>query len=55
MNPWNARTKEWLKAARKRGNRGGHKPAPDAKATARVKLLMKDRSIRSTDLAKEAA
>jgi DNA invertase Pin-like site-specific DNA recombinase len=46
------RTKEGLKAARKRGHRGGRKPALDAKAAEQVKLLMKDRSIRPTDLAK---
>jgi len=36
----------------KRGNRGGRKPALDAKATEQVKLLMKDRAIRRTNLAK---
>lgn len=36
----------------KRGNRGGRKPALDAKAAEQVKLLMKDRNIRPTDLAK---
>lgn len=46
------RTKEGLKAARKRGNRGGRKPALDAKAAEQVRLLMKDRSIRPGDLAK---
>lgn len=46
------RTKEGLKAARKRGNRGGRKPALDAKAAEQVNLLMKDRNIRPTDLAK---
>lgn len=43
------RTEEELKAAR---NRGGRKPALNAKATEQIKLLMKDRSIRPTDLAK---
>ena len=46
------RTKEGLRAARKRGNRGGRKPALDAKAAQQLKLLMKDRNIRPTDLAK---
>ena len=36
----------------KRGNRGGRKPALDAKATKQVKLLMKGRAIRPTGLAK---
>lgn len=46
------RTIEGLKAARRRGNRGGRKPALDAKAAAQVRALMSDRSIQPSDIAR---
>lgn len=45
------RTKEGLKAARKRGNKGGRKPVLDAKAIKQVRALMADRSTRPADIA----
>lgn len=46
------RTIEGLKAARRRGNRGGRKPALDAKAVAQVRALMSDHSIKPSDIAR---
>lgn len=45
------RTKEGLKSARKRGNKGGRKPVLDAKAVKQVRALMADRSTRPADIA----
>jgi len=45
------RTKEGLNAARRRGNKGGRKPALDAKAIAQVRALMSDRSTCPADIA----
>ena len=47
------RTKEGLKAARKRGVRGGRKLALDAKAVKQVLALMADRSTRPADIASQ--
>ena len=44
------RTKEGLNAARRRGNKGGRKPALDAKAIAQVRALMSDRSTCPADI-----
>lgn len=45
------RTKEGLKAARRRGVKGGRKPVLDAKAVKQVLALMADRSTRPADIA----
>lgn len=45
------RTREGLKSARKRGNKGGRKPVLDAKAVKQVRALMADRSTRPAEIA----
>jgi DNA invertase Pin-like site-specific DNA recombinase len=47
------RTKEGLKVARKRGNKGGRKPSLDLKAIKQVRALMADRSTRPADIASQ--